>query len=267
MRKLLIILTCIIAFSCEERIEDSINAQNTDLIVVEGVLTNELKNHRVRLTRPYATQNADENPISNALVVIVDSDENFTVLREFPRGSGNYYTDSLIAVFGKAYLLYIKIGDVEYTGFDASPVGQPLGPLPLIENLEDDPVSYSIEPLEVGTVPNYIIYNISWFTSPQCVSDCFGQVIHYDLKTIDVQETYAPEKEVFKFPVGSRIVRRKFNVSSRYQEYLRSLLSETEWRGGVFDVEKANVKTNMSEGAIGFFAVTTVVSDTITIIN
>ena len=56
-------------------------------------------------------------------------------------------------------------------------------------------------------------------------------------------------------------------MSSRYQEYLRSLLSETEWRGGVFDVEKANVKTNMSEGAIGFFAVTTVVSDTITVIN
>jgi hypothetical protein len=40
------------------------------------------------------------------------------------------------------------------------------------------------------------------------------------------------------------------------------MLSETEWRGGVFDVQRANVSTNLSEGAIGFFASCTIVTDT-----
>ncbi|MBE9509733.1 MAG: hypothetical protein IMY71_02550, partial [Bacteroidetes bacterium] len=40
-----------------------------------------------------------------------------------------------------------------------------------------------------------------------------------------------------------------------------TMLSETEWKGGVFDVLPGNVYTNLSEGAVGFFAVSTVVSD------
>ena len=43
------------------------------------------------------------------------------------------------------------------------------------------------------------------------------------------------------------------------------MLSETEWRGGLFDVKRANVITNLSEGAVGFFAVSTVVTDTTTV--
>ena len=44
------------------------------------------------------------------------------------------------------------------------------------------------------------------------------------------------------------------------------MLSETEWRGAVFDVHRADVTTNLSNGAIGFFAVSTIVSDTTVIV-
>ena len=64
------------------------------------------------------------------------------------------------------------------------------------------------------------------------------------------------------FPKGSSIIRKRYSVSEPYETFLRSLLSETEWRGGVFDIERANVNTNLSEGAIGFFAASTVVTDT-----
>ena len=72
-----------------------------------------------------------------------------------------------------------------------------------------------------------------------------------------------PDKEPLLFPAGSRIVRRRHAVSDRYKEYLRGVLSETEWRGGFFDVERENATGNMSEGALGFFAVTSVTIDTI----
>ncbi|HEY0772396.1 MAG TPA: hypothetical protein VGD31_18880, partial [Sphingobacteriaceae bacterium] len=72
-------------------------------------------------------------------------------------------------------------------------------------------------------------------------------------------------KTDFIFPSRSTVIRRKFSVSDRYRAYLRSMLSETEWRGSVFDVQRDNAPTNFTPGAIGFFAVSTVVADTLKI--
>jgi hypothetical protein len=38
---------------------------------------------------------------------------------------------------------------------------------------------------------------------------------------------------------------------------------ETEWSGGLFDVQPGNVTTNLTNGALGYFAVCMIVSDTI----
>ncbi len=116
-----------------------------------------------------------------------------------------------------------------------------------------------------GENPNYINHFVTWQFTNFCEStplECSGRVIFYDLKTVDVNEVAKPEKEEFTFPAQSIIVRTKYSVSEQYKNFLRSVLSETEWRGGVFDVERANAPTNLSSGAAGFFAVSTIVSDT-----
>jgi len=49
-----------------------------------------------------------------------------------------------------------------------------------------------------------------------------------------------------------------------YADFYRSLLIETVWRGSVFDVYQSNVRSNMSEGAMGYFGAATVeVTDTV----
>ena len=96
---------------------------------------------------------------------------------------------------------------------------------------------------------------------------CEGEIVYYDLKTIDVNEIYKPGKEDFNFPLNTIVIRTKYSVSPSYKAFLRAVLSETEWRGGVFDVQRADVPTNLSQGAIGFFAVSTVVSDTTVIVE
>ena len=58
------------------------------------------------------------------------------------------------------------------------------------------------------------------------------------------------------------MLRRKYSMSQDMQEFYRTFLAETQWRGSPFDVQKGNVATNLSEGAIGYFAVSTVVIDT-----
>jgi hypothetical protein len=115
-----------------------------------------------------------------------------------------------------------------------------------------------------GVDPSYVEHFITWQHTNVCTEQslCKGRLIHYDLKTVDVNEMFKPEQENFYFPDQSIVVRRKYSLSAAYKTYLRSMLSETEWRGGNFDVQRSNVPGNLSEGATGFFAVCSVVSDT-----
>ena len=43
------------------------------------------------------------------------------------------------------------------------------------------------------------------------------------------------------------------------------MLTETDWRGGVFDVLPGNAKTNLTAGAIGYFTAGEVFRDTVVI--
>lgn len=245
--------------ACEEVIQKPIQSTDRDLLVVEAVLTNEKTKHLIKLSKTYANQNGSAAPVSGAVLKIEDTDSVYTA-SEFPVGSGRYYTETLRAVFGKKYTLSIQYQGKQFIAEDSSVPVEPLPPLPY-ERMGDQ---YKLVLTERGRDPNYIDYTISWNKTPSCVSgaSCEGRIIFYDLKTLDVNDIYKPKKEDFTFPLNSVVVRRKYSVSPAYRSFLRSVLSETEWRGGVFDVQRANATTNLSEGAIGFFAVSTVVSDT-----
>ncbi len=265
---LFIILLSLVIVSCEESIQKEINGENSDLLVVEAVLTNENINHRVRLTHPHQSQNATPTPATGATVVISD-ENNFFPLVEFPAGSGEYYTQPMRAVFGRTYTLRIRYRGNDYIAVDSPAAGEPMPPLNVVSASDDEPL-FEIRFDDSGSEPNYIDHFVLWQHTAYCAAtgaDCFGKVTYYDLKTIDVNEIYKPGKAEFLFPETSIIIRRKYSVSAGYREFLRSLLSETEWRGGVFDVDRSNIPTNLSAGAVGYFAVSTVVTDSTVFVN
>ena len=244
--------------ACEEKIDIDIVAEKLDLLVVEGVLTNERKNHRITLTLPYQEQNATPQPASGALVSI--REDNLTyVLDELPAGSGYYYTPPLLAVSGKKYTLRITYQGREYVAEDSSVPVQPMQPLSYRKESE----GYALNLGPSGVDANYVEHVVTWENTSSCMAGtaCQSKIVFYDLKTIDVNEIFKPAREEFHFPEQSSVTRRKYSVSAAYREFLRSMLSETQWRGGVFDVQRAHVPTNLSDGAIGFFAVCAVVSD------
>lgn len=258
----LTILTLLIfcgIFSCEEAVDRPIAAKDTGLLVVEGVITNERKNHNITLTLPYKTQNGVAPPATGALLKLsVDSISYH--LTEFPQGSGKYYTPVMRAVTGKTYTLTIEYMGKRYTAKDGSVPVEPLNKLQYQKTGDQ----YSLLYHPTGSTSNFIEYAISWKNTAACLSDstCEGKIVYYDLKTIDVNELFKPLKENFTFPPNSIVVRKKYSVSQAYKVFLRGMLSETEWRGSLFDIDRANVPTNLSQGAAGFFAVSTVVSDT-----
>ena len=261
------ILGLLLFFACEEATKWELDTLQENLLVVEAQITNELKRHSVKLSRTFTDLNGEAPPVSGALVVVI-VENNITLFTEFPSGSGMYYSDSAQAVVGKTYQLFIQLDDQEYTAVAEMVPVAPLKPLSYtIVNQESQ--LYVIN-FQDSDDPSKKEYWISWGHLPGYgdlpLTETLARTYHYTLESIDVNQLFKPDKDVIRFPAGSVVLRRKYSMSVAQQEFYRTFLSETQWRGSPFDIQKANVSTNLSEGAVGFFSVSAVVSDTTLIV-
>lgn len=263
----IILLSTILFYSCEEELSREINPVDNDLLVVEAILTNEKMNHLVRLSHTNTASNASWNPASGATVAISDG-EQVQVLVEFPANSGLYFTnENFRALFGKQYVLFIQYNGKNYAATDSALPGEPFNNDSIYHQVESG--LFTLNFVE-SRAPSMTRYFVDWQNTDFCASSeetCLAKIIDYDLKTVDINESFRPPKEQVLFPEGAVIIRKRYSISEPYKQFLRSMLSETEWRGGYFDVQRGNVITNLSNGALGFFAVTTVVSDTTVVVE
>ncbi len=256
--------------SCEERTEWDFGANIKKYVVVEGMITNELKQHRISVCESQIELNAPRVAISNAQVHVLEGNK----IREFeenPLGSGIYLSvDTFAGVINKPYVLLIEINQKLYS---ASAHMIPVTPMvPLTYSLDSVSNLYTVKNVASNFDLNEsAMYEIQIDRSHSPVFDEFPEneahslLYYYTLQTLDVNEIFAPKKEPVYFPAGTQIVERKYSLAPQYAEFIRSLLSETEWRGGFFDVAHDNVRTNLSDGALGFFAACSVVSDTMVV--
>jgi hypothetical protein len=258
MKTIRYVIILILLVACEERFNETLNLVPTELVAVEAVLTNENVAHAIKLSFPYQQLNGSPIPATGAQVRIRDGSSTVYEFTENPQQPGEYVSTPFRAVFGELYTLVIELNGKEYFAQDSSIPVEPMNPL------QYQAVNNQFELVlnQTGTSPNYINHTITWQENNSPCATCIGQVVFYDLKSIDINEINKPGKKQFLFPDGATVIRKKHSVSPAYRNFLRSMLSETEWRGGVFDVDRANTATNLSAGATGFFAVTTVVSDT-----
>jgi len=253
--------------ACEEPTTWDLDTQPTNLIVVEAQITNELKSHLVKISSTVTDLNAQPEPVTGATVIV--GTEGATVLFvEFPTGSGMYYSDSFQAVVSKSYQLYININGQEYTAFTHMVPVTPLRPLSYRLANEENGL-YEIN-FQDSNEPSKKEYWISWGHlqgfQDKPLAETLARTYHYTLESIDVNQLFKPDKDQILFPAGSVVLRKKYSMSEDQQSFYRTFLSETQWRGSPFDVKKGNVITNLSDGAIGYFAVSTVVSDTTVIL-
>lgn len=263
---LLTVIMLILLMSCEEKIDWSLETNEPKVIVIEGILTNERKAHEVRISRPMADVNGTPQPVSGALVAIyeIDRDGNYKahLLREIQRG--RYLTDTTLrAVYGKLYSLYILYQGQEYHGESYMVPVDPLETLSY-HNISGEEFWYELNFSETEH-PSMLDIKLSWGHLPGFRNlppeQTRAHIIYYTVKSIDVNKIFKPAKERVPFPVGTRVYRRQYSMNQYQEDFVRTLMAETEWRGGLFDVQPGNVRTNLSEGAVGYFSVSQVVAD------
>lgn len=254
--------------SCEEKTDWPLQATEADVIIVDGIITNEYQNQLITITKPVEELNEEPKPVIGAQVSVFDGVEYHPFL-EYPVGSGKYYSEPAAAGVNRVYKLEIRYQDKYYHAEAGMVPASYFSPLEYIE-LEDSTGFY-----EISTEPE--IYDsddpcmwevwVFWHFLPEYedkpIDSCFVRLLGYTLPSIDVAEIFKPEKVDVAFPYGSVIIQKKYSLTDEHAEFVRTLLSETEWRGGLFDVMPANVSTNLSEGALGYFGVCSVLADTI----
>jgi len=262
MQKLFTYLILIVLLaSCEELSEHTLHTENHDFIVVDGMITNEVKFHTITLSKPVSQLNEKPQPVSGA-TVLVSSELQVYTFHEDSTDAGRYISDiQFTGIRNRTYSLLVTSGSDVYS---AKAVLEPpvllteFIPLQYVKNTDDD--MYRIAKIPSNYNPaNYAMFEImlDWSTAPGYENlnpdSCRAKLYYYTLPTIDVSEVFAPGTEKITFPAGTIMTQRRYSLTYEHALFFRALLLETTWSGGYFNTAPANIPTNMSEGAAGFF--------------
>ena len=270
-----IIYTLIILFAityCTERLDLDYSDTGSSKLIVDGSITTDTTAHTVRLNRTVDYSAEELLPETGATVSILQ-DENLIPLTETVPGI--YQTDSTVfGKSGKTYQLQITLGTGEE--YHAETVINAVSSIDSIRFVRESfsftnddfylLYFYGQEPPERGNFYFWNLYlNDSLYNDTideaRFESDDFvnGQYIFdFDIYWVD------PEKIPWD---TTTVTLEMLSIPEEYNTYLIELFSETSWRGGPFDPTPANVTTNISNGAIGFFYGAAVTRKTITYIK
>ncbi len=266
-RKIKILFICFLPLifeACDVPIDWQLQNADTSYLIVESIITNEYKNQEVKLSRSVMNLNAKSQPVSFANITISD-DENIYTFVEDSCKLGTYYSQQkFIATVDRIYTLKITAENQAYAAQayclpvnDFEPVGYMLDTAKNLYRLINIPNQFS------GNEDAMYQIIIDMSMLPEYADSSYEQshilLFYYTLRSIDVPEIYSPEYEKIFFPKGSIITEKKFSLTPEHAAFVRSLLLETTWHGGAFDVDQGNVVTNLSNGALGFFAACSVI--------
>ncbi len=264
---LLTVLLSINFTSCEIENEWEPFPSAAQTVVVDGILTDSNMRQTIHLCRPISQLNEKAEAISGAQVQVSNAEKvyNFT---ESPAGSGVYISDTAFAgdtqyeysflatVEGKAYTAKAQMKpsvDFEKAKYNYV-AGKKLFRINWIANPyeETNPAMYEIL-LDWSAVEGY--QNLSY-------EKTHARVYYYSLQTIDVSELLAPTIESIFFPAGTIIVEKKYSLTTEHAAFIRGLLLETNWQGGLFNTTSSQVPSNISNGGLGYFAACSVLQKT-----
>ena len=267
MRKLFLIIPAIFLFatSCTERIDIELDETYTRL-VVDGTITTDTTSHYVVLsTTSSYYYNEAPPPVTGASVDISDDEGNTVSLTEIE--PGKYATSPLFfALPGRTYTLRIDL-QKEINGhktYMASSTVSPVYPIDSI-GLVSQPdwgekgfyevTCYYQDP----PATNFYMFNI--FKNGELLTDTINNRIVSDDEFYNGNYTngigvgfldQSYERQILR--VGDLITFQAGNISEEYYNFVVTLQSETGFQTPLFSGPPANVKGNINNGAVGFFA-------------
>jgi hypothetical protein len=259
-RIIVLFLTLLILASCEKKTEWTLDEQPTHPVVVDGIITDELKTQSIRIMFAYDTLNAIPVAVTGAEVIVSGNGKVWHFHEQFGN-PGNYLSDLKFAgAVGQEYSLLVTVSNKVYSAKARMDSG-----LSTFESARYSKEAttglcqfyWVADPYSLEAPAMYEVLldwsKVAGYQDADTVNT-HAKLLYYTLPTLDVSEIFAPAMEKVKFPVGTIIVEQRYSITKDYAAYIRALLLETTWQGGFFTTASANVPTNLSSGALGYFA-------------
>jgi hypothetical protein len=258
---LLAALLPLLLHSCRKPIDLILDSTYTRL-VVEGSITDQAKAHRVILTlsSDYLTDRPP-TPVTGAIVTIHDGANTFLLTETEP---GIYETDPTVqGVPGRRYTLIVKGVDIDNDGvMEEYTASDLLKPTMVLDSI----VAELQQP-----VVNPPLYRVrGWGQEPPTPDDCYqwlyylNGVLQTDTlnKTLFADDTfvngsYLPGLFMFfdvKGSPGDTLLVETRSLTREYYTFLVTFMLETVWNQGGGSGPPANIKGNISNGALGYFS-------------
>lgn len=257
MKNFIWYIIIILLVSCEKQSNRDIQTENKNMLIVDGIIGSYPAKYEIKLSRSSETLNQQPVAVTGAEVIISSSD-GVHVLNESPAKQGSYFTDSLFfARPGPEYTLYIFIGEDVYSAKTSMVAGYQLKPLAYSSGGNN--FFQIIRPVNSFSSSYACMFkvNLNWSHLAYCqgnTGECEAELMFYSLPFVDVGEIFPPQSQQVFFPAGTIIKQSYYCLNTDHAAYIRALLLETTMNGGLFDVSRANLPTNLSNGAAGYFA-------------
>jgi len=256
--------------SCEKKLDWKLNNSQEQFLIVDGIITNEYKYQAINLSLSFSNLNGTKKIVDTATVSVSDGNNIF----DFHKDTiliGNFVSDNKFSgVINKTYNLNIHYKDKNYSASTSMLPVAISNPLPY-KQLSDTNMFYiaadvaSFNPSQASMFEVSLDWsNVSGYEDLP-INKTTAKIFYYNLTTIDVNQIFSPSHENVFFPSGTKMTQIKYSLSPEHEEFIRSLLSETQWHGGYFDIEEGNVYSNLSNNAFGFFGASSIISYSTTI--
>jgi len=266
IKTLIIIFTLsIFLWNCTERIDLELDSTYTRL-VVEGFVTNDTTAHWVRLSETSDYFYNETAPAVTGAEVSIDDGEQVHLLMESDTAKGWYFTSpDYYGVSGRTYTLVIQHVDIDKNGeWEEYTAASTMNPVNSIDSIKiewfdtffsgyqvrlwawdsPEPDWYSFKVRKNGvlltdTLYELIVQNDDFFNG----SYTYG--IPSQFLSID-----KPDEIVI---VGDTITFEINGITEEYYNYVIEAQSQIYEQTPLFSGPPANIRTNIDNGAIGFF--------------
>jgi len=252
-----------------EDIPFDLNEQGFDRMVVEGAITDQVKRHEVRLTKTTSFFEDEKPPaISGALVTISNGVDSWS-LAEDTSDLGLYYTpDSAYGTPGLHHDLTIIYDGETFVATDYMPTVAAIDSIHVafVPDEEGDggfwPVDISFtEPAGEGDLYRWrvLINGVSDNDSIKFVRVLDDFLLDGSTLT-DFRVDGFPEEYI---EVGDTITVEQLSLSQVHFDFIEAIQEQTQDQGGLFSPPPANIPTNISGSALGFFSASAVSDKTV----
>ncbi len=262
-------------FSCTEKIETDYKGSSDNRLIVEGSITTDTMAHKVILSRTVDFNASRAAMETGALVTISDGEHVYT-LSESADEPGIYKTNpDVYGVPGNEYLLEVTLENGE-TYSAISEMKQ----VSAIDSIRFELVDISFagehyiayfsgqEPPEPGNRYMWNVYINDSLWNDTISETYFEEDTWVNGQYVSDLDIYWMDPEKVNFINDTAVVLMEmYSIPQDYYIYLIEVMSETTWRGSPWDPTPANVSTNISGGAVGFFYAAAITRKSVTYVK